>query len=93
MQYIKKNKRIITCDLKEIEEVIEWKDGITSDGIDIYKDIQKLDNKYKTIIILRFYEDLKIEEIAKITKLNISTVKARLYKGLEILKKFIENNE
>ena len=45
------------------------------------------------IIILRFYEDLKIEEIAKITKLNISTVKARLYKGLEILKKFIEKNE
>ena len=93
MQYIKKNKRIITCELQEIENAIEWKDGITSDEIDIYKDIQKLENKYKTIIILRFYEDLKIEEIAKITKLNISTVKARLYKGLEILKKFIENNE
>lgn len=93
LQYIKKNKRIITCELQEIENVIEWKDGITSDEIDIYKDIQKLENKYKTIIILRFYEDLKIEEIAKITKLNISTVKARLYKGLEILKKFIENNE
>lgn len=93
LQYIKKNKRTITCDLKEIEDVIEWKDDIISDGIDIYKAIQKLDNKYKTIIILRFFEDLKIEEIAKITKLNISTVKARLYKGLEILKKFIENNE
>ena len=92
LQYIKKNKRIITCELQEIENAIEWKDGITSDEIDIYKDIQKLENKYKTIIILRFYEDLKIEEIAKITKLNISTVKARLYKGLEILK-FIENNE
>jgi len=35
---------------------------------------------------LRFFEDLKLEEIAVILEKNISTVKTRLYKGLEMLR-------
>ncbi len=60
------------------------------ENLDIYKTIQKLDEKIKTVIILRFFENLKIEEIAYITKTNPSTVKSRLYKGIEELKKNIE---
>lgn len=91
LQYIKKNKRIITCELQEIENKIQWNDNITIDGIDIYKHIQSLNEKLKTVIILRFFEDMKIEEIAKITNSNINTVKSRLYKGLEELKRLIKN--
>lgn len=90
LQYIKKNKRIITCELQEIENKIEWNDNITVDGIDIYKQVQSLNEKLKTVIILRFFEDMKIEEIAKITNVNINTVKSRLYKGLKELKKLIK---
>lgn len=92
LQYIKRNRRIITCELQEIENQIEWNDNISVDGIDVYKNIQDLDEKLKTIIILRFFEDMKIEEIAKITKLKLSTVKSRLYKGLKVLRKLIESN-
>ena len=91
LQYIKKNKRIITCELQEIENKIEWNDKITDDGIDIYKHIESLNEKLKTVIILRFFEDMKIEEIAKITNVNINTVKSRLYKALKELKKLIKN--
>ena len=56
---------------------------------DIYQKIQSLNEKLQTVIILRFFEDMKIEEIAKITNVNISTVKSRLYKGLKELKKII----
>ncbi len=90
LQYIKKNKRIITCELQEIENKIEWNDNITVDGIDIYKQVQSLNEKLKTVIILRFFEDMKIEEIAKITNVNINTVKSRLYKGLEELKRLMK---
>ena len=58
--------------------------------IDIYETIQKLNEKLKTVIILRFFENLKIEEIAYITKTNSNTVKSRLYKGMEEIKKEIE---
>lgn len=89
LQYIRRNKRLITCELKEIENKIEWNDNITVEGIDIYKKVQSLNEKLQTVIVLRFFEDMKIEEIAKITNVNISTVKSRLYKGLKELKKII----
>lgn len=90
LQYIKKNKRMITCQLQEIEGQIEWNDDISFEGIDVYKHIQDLNEKLKTVIILRFFEDMKIEEIALVTKTNVNTVKSRLYKGLEKLKKSIK---
>ena len=55
----------------------------------MYTIIQKLNKKLKTVIILRFFENLKIEEIAYITKTNSNTVKSRLYKGIEEIKKSI----
>ena len=91
LQYIKKNKRIITCGLEEIENRIEWNDAICFEGIDVYKYVQNLNEKLKTVIILRFFEDMKIEEIAKITNTNENTVKSRLYKGLKELKKLIKS--
>ena len=91
LQYIKKNKRIITCGLEEIENRIEWNDAICFEGIDVYKYVQTLNEKLKTVIILRFFEDMKIEEIAKITNTNENTVKSRLYKGLKELKKLIKS--
>ena len=91
LQYTKKNRRIITCQLEEIEKNIEWNEEIKTEDIEIYKHIQSLNDKLKTVIILRFFEDMKIEEIAKATKTNVSTVKSRLYKGLSELKKLINN--
>lgn len=90
LQYIKKNKRIITCELQEIEDKIEWNDDINIDDIELYKHIQNLNVKLRTVIILRFFEDMKIDEIARITKTNVNTVKSRLYKALEELNKLIK---
>ena len=48
--------------------------------------MEQLPIDIKTVIILRFFEDLKLEEISYITKTPLSTVKSRLYKGLQLLK-------
>lgn len=93
LQYIKKNKRIITCELQEIENKIVWNDNISIDGIGVYKYVQTLNEKLKTVIILRFFEDMKIDEIAQITKTNVNTVKSRLYRGLEELNKLMLNKK
>jgi len=45
-----------------------------------------LPEKYRTIVVLRYFEDLKIDEIAEILNENVNTVKTRLYKSLEILR-------
>ena len=47
--------------------------------------------KYRSIIILRYFEDLKLQEIAEILNQNVNTVKTRLYTGLKKLR--IEMND
>lgn len=91
LDYVKKNKKILTCELEEIENKINWSDNINVEGIDIYKYVQNLNDKLKTVILLRFFEDMKIEDIARVTKTNVNTVKSRLYRGLEELRKFIHD--
>lgn len=61
------------------------------DNIDLYKAIDELNPKLKTIIILRFFEDMKLEDIANITHTNVNTVKSRLYKALHLLKINLED--
>lgn len=45
--------------------------------------INTLPDYQKEVIILRFYYDLKIREIATITKASVSTVKSRLQQGIK----------
>lgn len=59
---------------------------------ELYKAINKLDDHFKTIIQLRYFNGMKIEEIAKITNTNLSTTKSRLYKALSLLRKEMEEN-
>lgn len=89
LQYVKKNKKLIMYSIDDLEKDIYWEEDIQKDDIDIYKCVQKLNDKLKTVIILRFFEDMKIEEIAKVTNTNVNTVKSRLYKALEELKKTV----
>lgn len=48
--------------------------------------LAQLDAIQREVIILRFHEELALEEIAQITGAPLSTVKSRLYRGLEALK-------
>jgi RNA polymerase sigma-70 factor (ECF subfamily) len=45
---------------------------------------------YREVLLLRFQEDLGLEEMASIMKAPLSTVKSKLYRGLELLRKLIE---
>ena len=91
LKVYKRNKKYIQLELQEdIKTNQGYNEDKIAENIDIYNNIQKLDNKLKTVIILRFFENLKIEEIAVITKTNVNTVKSRLYKGLNEMKKNIE---
>jgi RNA polymerase sigma-70 factor, ECF subfamily len=41
---------------------------------------------YREVLVLRFHEELGLEEIATVTATPVSTVKSRLYRGLTALK-------
>lgn len=59
---------------------------------DIFYKVNELDDKYRTVIYLHYYEGYKITEIAKICGISVSNVKVRLSRGREKLKEILEEN-
>ena len=45
-----------------------------------------MDSAHREVLVLRFHEDLSLEEIAAVTRAPLSTVKSRLYRGLASMK-------
>ena len=45
-----------------------------------------MDSAHREVLVLRFHEDLSLEEIANVTRAPLSTVKSRLYRCLAALK-------
>lgn len=62
---------------KEMREIIE-------------NAISKLPAEYKAVIILREFEDLSYEEIAKILKTRIGTVKSRIFRARKLLAEYLK---
>ena len=94
LKYLKKQKNEPIFNIQDYEissEEFENKD--ITDVMDLYKAIDSLKPKLKTVIILRFFEDKSLAEISKITNSNLSTVKTRLYKALNELKIKIGKDE
>jgi len=53
----------------------------------------QMDTLYREVLVLRFHEDLSLNEIAKVTGSPLSTVKSRLYRGLAALKPMLERDQ
>jgi len=48
---------------------------------------------YREVLVLRFQEDLALDEIAAIVAAPLSTVKSRLYRSLELLREALEETK
>ena len=49
-----------------------------------------LEPLHREVLVLRFHEELALDQIAAVTGAPLSTVKSRLYRGLAALRPFIE---
>jgi len=68
----------------------ELADRETEDMTDLRNALEKLLPEEKTVIILRYFEDMKLEEIAEVCEESLSTVKSRLYRTLKKLRLDLE---
>lgn len=76
----------------EIPANVQSPDEYANAGIESYyiqKAIDSLEESFKEVIILRDIEDMDYEEIAKVTGLPLGTVKSRINRGREKLKKLL----
>ena len=60
------------------------------DSAEVAEVLLKLEPNYREVLVLRFHEEMSLDEIAKMTKAPLSTVKSRLYRGLAALKPEME---
>ena len=85
VSYLRKRKKEQT---DPIERDVAGKE--TEDMTDLRNALERLTAEEKTVIILRFFEDMKLEEIAEVCKESVNTIKSRLYRTLKKLKLDLE---
>ncbi len=51
--------------------------------------LQQVPPLFREVLVLRFQEQMKLEEIAKLIKIPVSTVKTRIYRGVQALRPLI----
>lgn len=84
MNYYRKNRALVPYDETMEDHPVETLDpGLR---LDLYDAIDRLNPAEQTVIRLRFFQELKLEEIAQATGANLNTVKSRLYKALKKLR-------
>lgn len=79
-------KKVVSLDEYAESPLSAAEDRDVAQDVDLYNAVQRLEPKLRTVVILRFFEDMKLEDIASITGDPLSTVKSRLYKALKLLK-------
>lgn len=84
IDFIRKNKKYVLTD-EDTMAVGRGKCDIY-ENLDLKKALNLLSYEYRMVIMLRYFEDLKLQEIADVLGENINTVKTRLYKALKLLK-------
>jgi len=105
IDYVRKNQTYIDSlddDSVSQKQMLESENYIGEDGFEklakeelreyIWKVVDAIPVKYKELILLRYLQGLKYDEIANITDLPVGTVKNRIFKAKEILKMEIEND-
>jgi RNA polymerase sigma-70 factor (ECF subfamily) len=50
-----------------------------------------MDTLHREVLVLRFHEEMSLEEIAKVTRAPLSTVKSRLYRGMAMIRPKLEH--
>lgn len=85
IDFIRKQQRITVMDNDILDVHLPRLEDKFND-LDLQDAISQLPLKYKSLIILRFFEDLIIDEIAVIMDENVNTVKTRLYAALKKLR-------
>lgn len=87
-RYLKINSRNESVPLEEVANSLfaENKEGV------IFSEVMSLDEKYRTVILLYYYEGYDVKEIARILRRNAATVRTQLSRARELLKsKFKED--
>lgn len=85
-------KKTQTVSLEEYQEK-GVENYLIEEKVDLYDAIDSLKAQYKTVVILFYFQELKIREIAQIMDIPEGSVKVYLYRAKKQLREWLEGNE
>lgn len=85
LDFLKKKSRII-IPIESLEHPSHVREEQHEENMDLLHAIDQLESRYKTVIILRYYNDYTIKQIAETLKCPEGTVKTNLHRALSKLK-------
>lgn len=76
------------------EVIMSYNNSINESSLndDLVACIDSLDSKYRTIIILRYYDNMSINEIAQTLGINVNAVKKRIERAKKMIKTLMERD-
>lgn len=74
-----------------LDEVPEEGVSDEPEDLDLQQALLKLNEEERRIVVLKYFEEEKLQTIAQVMDLKVSTVKSRLYRAVEKLKKYMES--
>lgn len=90
-EVLKKKKKDVP--FETVNEFLSTEDEVNIEQIDLNRAINELRDTYRAAIILFYYQDLPIKEVANIMDIPESTVKTYLRRGKEQLKTILKGVE
>lgn len=84
--FYNKKSKVVCMEKEELLSKIDAKYDDNDERLFLMESLDKLDEKYKKIIVLKYFDDLTFKDIAEILEMPENTVKTNLYKGLSILR-------
>lgn len=86
-------KKVIPMEDYEQIQVAEKAKGLpVEEKWDLYEAIDKLSEKYRSVVIMKYFDDMKISEIAYSMNIPEGTVKAYLSRAREELRKYLKED-
>lgn len=82
---LKQRERYESDEEKILNIAYEEKGLLAEEKMDLYDAVMQLEEKYKTVILLRYFEDLKVQEVAKVMDIPENTAKTRIRTALNSL--------
>jgi RNA polymerase sigma-70 factor, ECF subfamily len=83
---LRKKKRVVPIKQEVLENTSEPSSFNSDVQIDLLKAMEEIEEKYKTVLLLRFYQDYTVKQIASMLKCPEGTVKTNIRRGLDKLK-------
>ncbi len=86
IDFLRKNKKVVPMDMNIFETGVDSDIDHIGEKMAIENALENLTERQRTVVILRYFEDMKLKEIADILDEPISTIKSLLYRALKIMK-------